>query len=315
MNGSAVPGQVARSERVGRPTFRRTPRATKLVVIYATVFLLLVWSLAPVLWVVISSISTRIELYSVPIKHWIPLHPTIDNYKVLFQGGPNYLGGSSSGANTPSSEILLAGLRNSLITSLGAAIILTVLSTLAGYAFARLRFRGRSILFLLMVFLLPLPIWMSLIRLYFLITNMGLSDTNVGIIIVLVAYGLPLYVWIMETYIRTTPPEIEEAAMVDGCSRVGALIRVILPMAVPGLATVFLTALLTSWNAFLVPLIFANTESSQTLPVVLSLFIGQYGVAWEAMAAASVLTLLPPLLIALFFQRYLTRGLSLGAVR
>jgi multiple sugar transport system permease protein len=299
-----------------RPRSRRfKPQTLKLTFIYIVVFFLLVWALAPVMWVIISSISTRIELYSVPFKHWIPHHPTLANYRVLFTGGPNYLGGSSSGANTPSSQILLAGLRNSLITSLGSSITLTVLSTLAGYAYARIRFKGRSVLFLLMVFLLPLPLWMSLIRLYFLITNMGLIDTDTGIILVQVAYGLPLYVWIMETYIRSTPPEIEEAALVDGCSRVGALVRVIVPIALPGLATVFLTALLTSWNSFLVPLIFANTESSQTLPVVLSLFIGQYSVAWEAMAAAAVLTLLPPLLIALFFQRYLTRGLSLGAVR
>ncbi|HWE60369.1 MAG TPA: carbohydrate ABC transporter permease [Chloroflexota bacterium] len=291
-----------------RPRLRRPAR---LLVLYGLSLLLLFWALSPIFWVFISSISTRIELYSTPIKHWIPAHPTLDNYRAVFTSGPQYRAGGSP----PSATLLLAGLRNSLITSVGSAAIITVLSTLAAYAFARLQFRGKGALFILTMLLLPLPIWISLIRLYFIITNAGLLDTDLALILIFVAYGLPLYIWIMQTYIRGTPVEIEEAALIDGCSRLGALRRVIVPIVVPGLAAVFLTALLTDWNAFVVPLIFTNSESSQTLPVVLSLFIGQYEVEWEAMSAAAMVTLLPPLLLALFFQRYLVRGLSLGAIR
>jgi multiple sugar transport system permease protein len=281
------------------------------ILLYGLVVILLLWAVGPIFWVLISSLSTRIELYSVPIKHWIPLQPTLDTYKAVISSGPQYRAGGSP----PSATLLLSGVRNSLITSVGAALIITVLSTLAAYTFARLRFAGQSVLFVLTMLLVPLPIWVSLIRLYFIISNAGLLDTDTALILIFVAYGLPLYIWIMYTYIRGTPVEMEEAALIDGCSRVGALIRVILPIVVPGLVAVFLTALLTDWNAFIVPLIFTNTESSQTLPVVLSLFIGQYEVEWEAMAAAAMVTMLPPLVLALFFQRYLVRGLSLGAIQ
>lgn len=290
--------------RWARRSMRRLP-------LYVVVLVLLGWALLPICWLLISSISTRPELYAAPIKHWIPGHPTLGNYRALITGTAGYRGAAS----TPTGTILLSGLRNSLITSIGTAAIVTALSTLAAYAFSRLRFFGKSPLFLLMMFLLPLPIWVSIIRLYFVISNLGLLDTDIGLIVVFVAYGLPLYVWIMETYIRTTPPEIEEAARIDGASRMDVLFRVIVPVALPGLATVFLTCLLTTWNAFLVPLIFSNTTASQTLPIVLSLFIGQYEVSWETMSAAAVVTLLPPLIMAFFFQRYLVRGLSFGAVR
>lgn len=300
------------TRRPARALTRRPVRTlTRPLLLYGLSTLFLLWALGPIFWILISSLSTRIELYSVPIKHWIPIHPTLDNYKAIFSSGPQYRGGGSP----PSVTLLLSGLRNSLITSIGAALIITVLSLLAGYAFARLRFFGKSVLFALTMLLLPLPIWVSLIRLYFIISNAGLLDTDVALILIFVAYGLPLYIWLMHTHIRSTPVEMEEAALIDGCSRVGALVRVILPIVVPGLVTVFLTALLTDWNAFIVPLIFTNTESSQTLPVVLSLFIGQYEVEWEAMAAAAMVTMLPPLLLALFFQRYLVRGLSFGAIR
>ena len=119
----------------------------------------------------------------------------------------------------------------------------------------------------------------------------------------------------MQTYIRATPRDIEEAALIDGASRFRALRTVVLPVALPGLVSVFLVAFLTVWNAFLIPLIFTNSEAAQPLTVVLSLFIGQYEVAWEAMSAAAVVTMIPPILMALFFQHYVVRGLALGAVQ
>jgi len=193
--------------------------------------------------------------------------------------------------------------------------LLSLLASLAGYAFARLNFRGRSFLFFMMLLLVPLPIWVSLIALFQLMSVLGLIDTKLGLILLFVAYGAPLYVWLMQTYIRATPRDIEEAALIDGASRFRALRTVVLPVALPGLVSVFLVAFLTVWNAFLIPLIFTNSENAQSLTVVLSLFIGQYEVAWEAMSAAAVVTMIPPVVMALFFQRYVVRGLALGAVQ
>jgi multiple sugar transport system permease protein len=273
--------------------------------------LLALWALAPLYWVVVSSVSTRAELYASPYKHWLPAHPTLVNYVDVFTTGPKY----RAGGFLPSATILASGLRNSLVIALVSAAAITLLASLAGYVFARLRIRLKGLLFLALLSLLPLPIWVSLISLYFLLSKLGLVDSDLGMILIFVAYGLPLYVWLMQTYIIGTPKEVEEAALMDGAGRLKALFHVVLPIARAGLVSVFLVAFLTTWNAFLVPLIFSNTEASQPLTVVLSLFIGQYEVAWEAMSAAAVVTMLPPALLAFFFQRYLVRGLSMGALQ
>ena len=289
-----------------RPRARRGP-----VAVYLLAALLALWALAPIYWVVVSSVSTRIELYSAPYKHWVPTHPTLQNFVDVFTTGPKY----RAGGFLPSATLLYSGVRNSLVVALASAAALSVLASLAGYAFARLEFRGRQVLFFAMLLLVPLPIWVSLIALFQLVSALGLVDTKVGLVLLFVAYGAPLYVWLMQTYIRGTPKEIEEAALIDGASRFRALWMVVLRVALPGLVSVFLVSFLTVWNAFLVPLIFTNTETSQPLTVVLSLFIGQYEVAWEAMSAAAMVTMIPPILLALFFQRHVVRGLALGAVQ
>jgi multiple sugar transport system permease protein len=280
-------------------------------VVYLCAALLALWALAPVYWVVVSSVSTRIELYSAPYKHWIPSQPTLQNYIDVFTTGPKY----RAGGFLPSATLLYSGVRNSLVVALSSAVLMSFLASLAGYAFARLEFRGRRALFFAMLLLVPLPIWVSLIALYQLMNTLGLVDSQAGLVILFVAYGVPLYVWLMQTYIRGTPREIEEAALIDGASRFRALWMIVLRVALPGLVSVFLVSFLTVWNAFLLPLIFTNTEAAQPLTVVLSLFIGQYEVAWEAMSAAAVVTMIPPIVLALFFQRYVVRGLAMGAVQ
>jgi len=287
------------------------PRVVRRIFFWVAVALLALWSLAPIYWIVVSSISTRIELYTVPYKHWIPQSPTLQNYIDVFTTGPKY----RAGGFLPSATLLYSGVRNSILVAFLAAALLSLLASLAGYAFARLNFRGRSFLFFMMLLLVPLPIWVSLIALFQLMSVVGLIDTKLGLVLLFVAYGAPLYVWLMQTYIRATPRDIEEAALIDGASRFRALRTIILPVAFPGLVSVFLVAFLTVWNAFLIPLIFTNSESAQPLTVVLSLFIGQYEVAWEAMSAAAVVTMIPPIVMALFFQRYIVRGLALGALQ
>ncbi len=291
---------------------RRRPRTRRgTVVLYLLALVLAAWALAPIYWIVVSSVSTRIDLYSAPYKHWVPEHPTLQNFIDVFTTGPKY----RAGGFLPSATLLYSGVRNSLLVSLSSAALLSVLASLAGYAFARLQFRGRRVLFFAMLLLVPLPIWVSLIALFQLMSTLGLVDSKVGLVLLFVAYGAPLYVWLMQTYIRGTPRDIEEAALIDGASRFRALGMIVLRVALPGLVSVFLVSFLTVWNAFLLPLIFTNTETAQPLTVVLSLFIGQYEVAWEAMSAAAVVTMIPPILLALFFQRYVISGLAMGAVQ
>lgn len=289
----------------------RKHKYLRLALIYLASAVLLFWALAPIYWIVVSSISTRTELYAAPYKVWFPAAPTLNHYVSLFTSGAEYRAGGYS----PTAGLIGSGLRNSLITSVTSAALVTLLSTGAGYVFARLRFRGKQVSFFYIMLMMPLPIWVALISLFFLLSQLGMIDTLHGLILLFVTFHLPLSVWLMATFVRDIPVEIEDAALVDGASRWQILSRIIFPLAKPGMIAVFLVALLTTWNSFLIPLIFTRTSASQTLTVVLTLFIGQYEVAWEAMAAAAVVTMLPPFLMALFFQRYLVRGLTMGAVK
>ena len=251
------------------------------------------------------------ELYATPIKSWFPSEPTWEAYIRLFQGGGQYRGGDVS----PTEGLMWSGLYNTLFVSIVSALFVTFLSTNAGYVFARMKFRGRGFIFFFLMLMMPLPLWVSIIALFFMISNAGLIDTLSGMILLFIVFLLPLGIWLMSTFIREINPEIEEAAIVDGCSRWQLLRWIIYPLSKSGMAAVFLVSLLTVWNNFLLPLIFTRSPDSQMLTVVLSLFVGQYEVAWEDMAAAAVVTMLPPFLIALFFQRFLIRGMTLGAVK
>jgi multiple sugar transport system permease protein len=286
-------------------------RRLRLLLIYVACIVLLFWALAPIYWVLVSSISTRQELYAVPYKIWFPSQPTFRHFEELFTTGAAYRAGGYS----PTAGLIWSGMRNSLVTSVASAAIVTLICTGAGYVFARLRFRGKSLSFMFIMLMMPLPIWVALIALFFLMSQLGLIDTIPGLVILFVTFMIPLSVWLMATFVRDIPIEIEDAGMVDGANRWQILRQLVFPLARPGMVAVFLVGLLTTWNAFLIPLIFTRTENAQTLTVVLTLFIGQYEVAWEAMAAAAVLTMIPPFLMALFFQRYLVRGLTLGAVK
>jgi multiple sugar transport system permease protein len=286
-------------------------KIVRLALIYIACAFVLLWALAPIYWVFVSSISTRSELYARPYKVWFPSEPTFEHYVTLFTSGAKYRDGGFS----PTAGLMGSGLRNSFVVSVSSAAIVTLAATGAGYVFARLRFRFKQPIFFYLMLMMPLPIWVSLIALFFLMSRFELVDTLIGLILIFVTLLMPLGVWLMTTFIREIPSEIQDAALVDGCSREQLLRRIIMPLARPGMVAVFLVALLTTWNNFLIPLIFSRSADSQPLTVVLTLFIGQYEVAWEDMSAAAVVTMLPPFIMALFFQRYLVRGLTMGAVK
>jgi len=290
---------------------RAVREALRLTALYAASLVVLVWALLPVFWIVVSSISNRIELLSRPFKHWIPHEPTLQNFVDVLTKGQQFRAGGS----LPTATLLISGLRNTLIVALGTSLITSVLSTLAGYAFARLRFRLSGLWFWFIMLMMPLPIWTTLVSLYYLIASLGLLDTNISLVIIFAALSAPLAIWLMSTYIREIPRELEEASLIDGANRRQMILSILTPLALPGITSVFLVTFLNTWNAFLLPLIFTNTDRSQSITVVLSLFVGQYEVAWEQMAAATVLVIIPPILLALVFQRFLVRGLTTGAVK
>lgn len=277
---------------------------------YAFATVLVLWSVVPILWVLISSVSTRAELYSVP-PNWIPENPTMEAYRTVLFEGEGFRGGEGQAA----ARLIRGGLTNSIIISVSTTALVMAVAPLLGYAFGRLRFPGRRFLFFFVLALIALPGWPIIIGLFPMMASLQLLDTKFGLVLLLFTYRIPFEMWFMTGYFRMVPSEIEDAARVDGCTRLQALYRVVIFMVQPGIIAVSIISFLHSWNFFLLPLIMSYTLQSKPLTVTITEFIGQYFVQWELMSAATIIGIIPPLIIVLLFQRYIVKGLSAGAIK
>ena len=256
--------------------------------------------LAPFAWLIIASLSSQADLLKIPLS-WIPGHLSFSRYSQIF---------------TSSSGTIFANFRASLVNSLIIATATVAISITVGvfgaYAFARLRFRGQraSLLLFLSTYMVP-PIAL-VIPLYLIMVRLHLLNTRIGLIIVYCTFATPFVLWIMGNYFQTIPRELEDAARIDGCSRIGALFRVILPLARPGLLSTMLFAFLIAWDEFLYALIFTSTTAAKTIPVAIAEFTGRYTTDFGLQAAGGILAAIPPVLIAVIFQRYIVGGLAVG---
>jgi len=278
--------------------------------LWALAALMAAWSLGPIVWIFISSISVRAELYSVP-PHWIPHEPTLAPYRTVLFEGEGFRGAAGQAA----AELFRAGLLNSLIISTSTTLLVMALAPLLGYVFGRIEFPGRRALFYFVLALIALPGWPIIIGLFPMMSSLRLLDTKLGLVILLFTYRIPFEMWFMTGYFRAVPAEIEDAARVDGCTRLQALYRVTIHMVRPGIVAVSIISFLHSWNFFLVPLIMAYTLRSKPLTVTITEFVGQYYVHWDLMSAATILAIVPPVVMVILFQRHIVRGLSAGAIR
>lgn len=264
----------------------------------------------PVAWLIISSISTRAELLSTPI-HWIPQQPTLQNYLNILTPGSS----TSEVARTFKITLL-----NSLIVSSSVTIIALIVGSLAAYALVRLKIpfqRGIliGILGTRMIpeisLVIPLYIFASRVRLF----GGTLLNTPYILIITYLSFALPFAIWLMASFFQTIPVELEDAARIDGCTRLQTLWRIIMPISSPGLVSTGLFVFLTAWDEFFFALIFTSTVAAKTVPVAIAEFTGRYVVDVGGMMTGGVLAALPPVLLSLIFQRYIVSGLTAGAVK
>jgi multiple sugar transport system permease protein len=274
------------------------------ILLYLAVFTIIVWTVAPYVWLIISSFSFRIDLLQVPLQ-WIPPRITLDNYFELFF--------SRGGTNT-NAELFIKALVNSGIIAFSATFICLMLGVLTAYALARLKFPGSGIYVGLMMVAQLLPPIAIVIPVYVILRYFNLLDTRYGLLLVYLSFILPLVVWLMRSYFAAIPSELEDAARIDGCSRLGALIRVVLPLAGPGLVSVAVFAFIAAWNEYLYAFILTSVDA-KTLPVLIGEFSTKLGLEYLRIAAAGVLASLPPVILALVFQRFIIRGLTAGSVK
>jgi ABC-type glycerol-3-phosphate transport system permease component len=253
--------------------------------------------LFPFAWMALSSIKKVDELYTVP-PHWLPNAPTLLNYgTVLFHSNiPRYF-------------------LNSVIISVGSTGLALILAIFASYGFARFTFRGKTWLqsFVLVGQLLPTAA--IIVPLFITLRWLGLVNTYWGLILVYMIITLPLSVWMLTSYFKAIPVELEEAAIIDGASRLGVLFRITLPLSLPGLVAVIVYAFVTTWNEFIFALCFATDSSVKTLPIGLAEFSTEFNTDWGGVMAASMVMTIPVALLFIVFQRLFVGGLTAGATK
>lgn len=272
----------------------------------AAVWLAIAVILAPLLWMLDTSFMTQSETLSIP-PHVIPQHPTLDNYHAFID--PEHFGGQAADASAALGRALV----NSAVVSVAVAAICVLLGSCAGYALARFRFRGSYLLLVFYVITRLVPPVALMIPIFLMMRKLGLLNNLGSLILIDCGIALPMVVWMLRSYFLTLPRELEEAAWIDGCSRPRAALQVMLPLAVPGLVAAGVFSFLTAWSDFVYPAVLLRDESVQTVPLLLARFASGVFVERGIMTAAGIVSLLPPILFALIFQRYLVQGLAAGA--
>ena len=269
-------------------------------ILYFLFLIYLFVTLLPFYWIFISSVTPRHRLFSIPPLYF-PRYFTTENFLKMQTSIPFEL-----------------YLRNSLIFALSASAFSVLLGFFAAYAFARIRFRGSSVLLLLFLLSIALPPITTVIPLYELYGKVGLLNTIQGMVIAMGSLITPFTIWVLIAFIKQVPVEIEEAASIDGASFLRLLFGISLPLILPAIGTMFVINFITSWNELLYPLVFAVDAQSKTLTVGLTevaLESTAYGKPWDLMSALSVIMIIPAIVLVSLFQRTIVEGLTKGAIK
>lgn len=271
--------------------FAKIGRILLLALFLMTVFL-------PIYWITITAFKTTPEIINAQKLTYFPETFTLDNFKELFQ---MYNYGKL--------------LNNSLIVSVSTSVVITLLSILGGYGFARYNFRGKSSMLIFFLVTQMIPGILVIIPLYVILSQAGLINSRFSLFIFYLASNLPFCVITMRSFFERIPYSLEEAAKVDGCTKVRSLIEIILPIMLPGIIAVFVFAFIGCWNELIAGTIFISSPDHWTIPVGIKSLIGKYEVKWGILMAGGVLALLPTAVMFAFMQRYIVEGLTAGAVK
>jgi multiple sugar transport system permease protein len=298
----------------------------KAIVLYLVLLVLAAYSLAPIVWLLDSSLTETSEIASVP-PHWIPQNPVVWRFEALILGlvsstaediTSGVTGGRAAmwGSTVPkAAQDFRIGLLNSVIVSLFAMAVCVLVASTAGYAYARMKFRGSTALLTFTLGCSLLPPVAVVMPLYFLLNSVNLIDTRWALILINSGFNLPLMVWVGQSFFNALPVELEEAGKIDGCSDLQAFLRITMPLCASGVVAIGIIAFMWSWNDFFFATSFANTLNALTAPALIGQFSTQHVHDWGMMSAAGVVTITIPVIVAVIFQRYMVRGLVEGAIK
>jgi len=274
---------------------RRT-RIGRILQVEIPILLIIVFAIGPYLWMVLTSVKPDADITQWPLRYW-PSRITFEHYGTLLEH-------TSFAVN----------LMNSLIVAVGSVVVGLAVSVPAAYAFSRFRFMGRRLLMTQFLVINMFPIVLLIIPLFVLMRSLGLLDTFIGIIAGHSTFAIPFAIWMLTSYMNSIPKELDEAAVIDGATRLQVIRKVLLPLVMPGLATTAIYIFVTSWNEYLFAMMLSG-ESVRTVTVALQHFIGEFTVQWGLLTAGGTLIAIPVTILFLIVQRRLVSGLTSGAVK
>lgn len=275
---------------------RRNMRNLRMFATYATMIVVALIILFPFYWMVTVSLKLPKEIYRTPSL--VLQNPTFDNYRELIV-----------------ERDFLINIRNSLIVSLSVTAVSMLISSFAAYSIVRFRYRWKGLIGKLILFGYLMPTSLLFIPLAVIVARLQLGDSLLGLVIVYLTFSIPLSTWLLGSYFRSVPPELEEQAMVDGTTRIGALFRILLPLSLPGLAAVSIFTLTMAWNELLLALIFITTDSKRTVPLGLQYMITGDVFLWGPIMAGAVVSSIPVILLYFVAQKFMVSGLTIGSVK
>jgi multiple sugar transport system permease protein len=272
------------------------PLWRRLLGLHLPVLIIVLFALGPYIWMFISSITPETDLYG-EVFRYFPANPSFQNYPRIFQ------------------KISFArNLRDSLIVAATTMLVGLGISLTASYSFSRFRFRGRNYLMIQFLVINMFPIVLLLIPLFVIMRVLRLIDTYFALIIAYSTFTIPFSTWMMTSFFNAIPKQLDEAALVDGCTRLSAMTRVIVPIAMPGIAATGIYIFITAWNEFLYAAILTGNKVL-TIPVALQNLIGEYNIAWGLLTAGGVISVIPVIVLFFFIQKQLISGMTAGAVK
>ncbi|MFM2149172.1 MAG: hypothetical protein RLZZ187_1478 [Pseudomonadota bacterium] len=303
----------------GRPVAPRIGRAL-LLAFFSALFVLYV--AGPVGWLVSSSLQTEAQITAIP-PNWLPPEINLGNFDAILNAAERQVtyetrrqGDPASGGFLPSGAAnLIPSLWNSLTVGLWVAALNLLLSVTAAYAIAVIDFRGRRATLYTVLATRVVPDIALIVPLFLVIRNLGLINTLGALVVTYLAITVPFTIFILISYFEGIPRDLYRAARIDGCGHWGALRHVYLPLSLPALVASLTFAFLTSWNEFVFALVLTQNVAAQTLPIVISGFVMDFTTSFSFVNAAGVIAIIPPVLMAVLFQRYIVSGLTAGAVK
>ena len=268
----------------------------RLFVLYIMLVVIVLIILGPILWLAINSLKTNVDALSIPPK--LIFKPLFSNYPKVILRNPDFL----------------KDLVNSIVTMVASTAVVLVLGMPAAYVLARFRFKASVLIAFVILATRMVPRVAIGIPTYLIMMRVGVLDTYFAVIVSFVAYNLPFGIWLLIGFVQMIPRELEEAAIIDGASKMQAFLRMIVPLVLPGLAAVGILVMIVCWREFFLPLILTS-HNAKTLSVLAGTFMTEFGIDWGQLSAFSLITFLPVIAIAVYAQKYLISGLTMGAVK